>query len=288
MVKILSTGDAVQWRSYLDRLPPELLDIHFYPEMMLPYEATNLGKGMLVVDEQGDDFLIHPYLEVNETHLRHPYNFGGPIATAGYNKEYVPFTSIFTLNPFFHERQNQLIGNTAQYVKDTVWLDLTKPFKIRQTTRHLIEKADAGGVKVAPIFSTPENISLFYLLYTKHMEKVGAAQHWKFPQDWFSVLLHVIGINQAILMFAKEADALVGACLLIFSNGTCYYHFAASSFRAPRGTSHRMVMSAAEYARDNGFKKFHLGGGLKPNDGLFTFKAGFSDLRLPVLKYESV
>jgi lipid II:glycine glycyltransferase (peptidoglycan interpeptide bridge formation enzyme) len=87
-------------------------------------------------------------------------------------------------------------------------------------------------------------------------------------------------------MFAKIEDEVVGACILIHAYGTCYYHFAVSS-REPKGIAHRMVTWAAELARSEGYKRFHLGGGVNGNDGLFTFKSGFSDLRLPVYKHES-
>lgn len=287
MVQFLTSDQSAQWRSYLSRLPPTVCDIHFHPEMMKPYEAADLGVGSLLVVERGKDFLIQPFLKAKNGVYRHPYNFGGPVATDKFGVTHVTFPSVCTLNPFLCGHQNQLLNGAAKYVKDSVWIDLTQPFNLRQTTRHTIEKANKAGVTVEPVKATSENIALFFNLYSKHMEKVGAAPHWKFPEIWFVHLLHNLG-TMATLMFAKVKDTVIGACILIHEYGTCYYHFAAVSLKAPYGTSHRMVTGAAEHARDNGNKRFHLGGGIQPKDGLFTFKSGFSDLRLPVYKYECV
>ena len=253
--------------------------------MMAPYEACDLGEGSLLVVEQGKDFFIQPLLRMKDGAYRHPYNFGGPIATEGFVVERIMYPYPCTLNPFLHKRQNELLLGKAKCVKDAVWIDLTQPFKLRQTTRHLVTKAGALGVKVEPVEKNSQNIDTFFLLYSKHMKMVGALPHWKFPKEWFISLLHNLG-TMSTLMFAKENDAVVGACLLIHEHGTCYYHFAATSFRSPHGASHRMVVFAAEHANSLGCKRFHLGGGVEANDGLFTFKAGFSDLRLPIYKYE--
>ncbi len=264
-----------------------MLDIHFHPEMMLPYEAADLGEGSLLVVERGKDFLIQPFLKAKNGVYRHPYNFGGPVATEEFGVTHVAFPSVSILNPFLHEHQNKLLNGAAKYQKDVVWLDLTQPFNFRQTTRHTVAKAEKAGVTIEPVKANSENIATFFLLYSKHMEKVGAAPHWKFPEKWFTHLFHSLG-TMASLLFAKEKDAVVGACILIHEYRTCYYHFAAVSFRAPYGTSHRMVTGAADYARFLGCERFHLGGGIQPKDGLYTFKSGFSDLRLPVYKYECV
>lgn len=284
MVKILLPNQSAQWRSYLHRLPPGLQDIHFYPEMMLPYEEASLGHGMLAVVEQGNEFMIQPLLEMKDGVVRHPYNFGGPVATEGFEPTGAIFPSTFTLNPFLHEHQNKLINQQAKYTKDTVWIDLTKPLALRQTTRHMAEKAANAGVTVEKVDPTYLDIVVFHQIYSQHMADVHASNHWRFPLIWFKVLLGQLGKAMSTLMFAKHKNNVVGACLLIHDHEVCYYHFAVSK-REPKGIAHRMVIQAADLARFKGFKKFHLGSGLKPDDGLFTFKAGFSNLRLPVLTY---
>lgn len=283
MAKVLSTAQSAQWRSYLHRLPPGLQDIHFQPEMMLPYEEAGLGRGMLAVVEQGNEFMIQPLLEMKDGVVRHPYNFGGPVATEGFEPTGAVFPSIFTLNPFLHEHQNKLINQQAKYVKDTVWIDLTKPFDLRQTTRHMIEKARNVGVLVVPV-DPHDNVETFSHLYDVYMSSVDADPHWFFPLIWFKVLLNHLGKAMSTLMLAKLEEKVVGACLLIHAHETCYYHFAVSR-REPKGIAHRMVVQAADLARFKGFKKFHLGSGLKPDDGLYNFKAGFSDRRLPIFTY---
>lgn len=287
MVKILRTAQSAQWRSYLYRLPPGLQDIHFHPEMMMPYEKARLGEGMLAVVEQGNGFMIQPLLKMNDGIIRHPYNFGGPVALDGFEPTDAIFPSTFILNPFLHEHQNKLINQQAKHVKDTVWIDLTKPFDLRQTTRHMVEKADVAGVVVKPTLALIEEIETFCHMYNEYMASIGAAEYWRFPLVWFRVLLRALGNANSALLFAKQGKEIVGGCLLIHDHETCYYHFGFSN-REPKGVAHRMVISAAEFARNEGYKRFHLGGGVEANDGLFMFKSGFSDLRLPIYKYECV
>lgn len=284
MLKYISSAELALWRSYLNRLPPEFLDIHFLPEMMLPYEAADLGNGLLLAIDQGEEFLIQPILTMNDGVKRHPYNFGGPISTPGFVPADCVNDAEFILNPFLADRQLRLISGEVKHMKDTIWIDLTKPNAFRQTTRHMVDKAE--GVEVNPVDKTYENIDIFCSMYSEHMSNIKAAEHWKLSTTWFRALFGALGNSMSTLMFAKIEDEVVGACILVHAYGTCYYHFAVSG-REPKGIAHRMVNWAVELARSEGYKRFHLGGGVSGNDGLFLFKSGFSDLTLPVYKHES-
>jgi len=288
VLKFLHSSQTAQWRSYLFRLPPGLLDIHFYPEMVMPYEKAGMGQGMLAVIDQGRDFLIQPFLQLNngDGNLRHPYNFGGPIATEEFELKKVNVNSISTFNPFLWVRQQQLVKHRAVHIKNVVWIDLTKPLDLRQTTRHSVEKAEASGVTVELVEPTSENIEVFSRLYVEHMQAVDAAEHFRFPKVWFEAFFSSLGKSMSSLLFAKHKDEVVGACILLHDDNTCYYHFAVSK-RTPVGIAARMVVSAVGFAKEkNHCRRLHLGGGVEPTDGLYRFKAGFSDLRAPVFRHE--
>lgn len=280
-MRYLTTVDHKEWRSYVERLPEDIRDVHFLPGMMVPYEATGMGTGGLWVDEQGPEYMIWPLLLKAGEPTRHPYNFGGPATTLDFLPTHTPECECI-FNPFLAHMQTGAVGFNVRHDKDVVWVDLTKPNDFRPTTRHEIKKSD---VIIEYAQSVPYNIEIFASLYERAMDRLQAARHWRFGAQWFRTLFGAMPDCTALLL-AREGDEVVAGCVLLYRYGTCYYHFAASADKPPRGTNHKMVATAIEWARDVGCKRFHLGGGVKPNDGLFTFKSGFSDLRLPVYKYK--
>jgi hypothetical protein len=121
-------------------------------------------------------------------------------------------------------------------------------------------------------------------MYDYAMARCDAAPHWRLPKLWFTHFFSALPINTQVFqaVFEGKPEAF---CVLLFGYGTCYYHFAAS-YKQHYGASHLMVKTAMEWSKAQGHKRFHLGSGLEKQDGLFTFKSGFSKLRAPVYKYE--
>lgn len=282
-MRVISTADLGKWHEYLNWMPSEVQDVHFLPEMMLPYEVTGRGRGGLVIDEHESGRMIMPILKINGQ-LHHPFNFGGPIATPEYVGKVALGGPMFcTLNPFLHKYQQPLL-QVVEYQKESVWIDLTSPLKFRQTTRHCIEKAESKGAEFIKV-GGDRYLKTFVKMYDNTMNRVGAAAHWRFDFDWFRSFVANLQGNCGLYMVTINGEPECG-CILLHGYGSCYYHFAASFGKNPTwGLGHFMVSKACEVARDLKCKRLHLGGGVQPRDGLFTFKSGFSDQTLPVYKY---
>jgi len=282
-MRLLCTDDRDKWRAELAQMPVH--DVHCMPEMMLPYEATRRGRGMLLIDENEHGVAAMPILRMDNGEIRHPFNFGGPMSTPdykGFPKLRGPLYC--TLNPFYSEQQMAALGEGATYAKDTVWVDLTQPTKLRATTRHCVEKAAREQVEFIEA-EGPFGIRAFSDMYHATMRRNNAAPHWMFQTEWFSTLLRSLSQNATLFLVMYKGEPEAG-CILLRGWGTCYYHFAASFNQYPQlGLNHFMVVKAMEWAKEKGCTRLHLGGGVEPNDGLFRFKAGFSDLRLPVYKF---
>src|ERR1700689_670275 len=134
----LTPDQDEEWRACIERLPETMRDVHFLPGMMAPYEATGMGRGWLYVEElKKDKFVLWPVLQCPDGISRHPYNFGGPVGNAIVDK--CPINECI-LNPFLANQQNKMLSGLAEYVKDVVWVDLTKPTDFRGTTRRLADK----------------------------------------------------------------------------------------------------------------------------------------------------
>jgi hypothetical protein len=276
-MRYLTTADGTEWQSCVDRLPEHMRDVHYLPGMMSPYQVTGRGIGRLLVQETSYDSMILPVLTGSDGIRRHPYNFGGPAGNCYFFDG--SLIDEFTPSPFFPIRGNCY---PLTYDKESVWVNLAVPNNFRPTTRHMIEKS---RVEVEEQPADSGNIAYFAEMYKRTMERVGAASHWLFDKVWFEALLTAMKDNTALL-FARAEGRFVAGCILLYGYDTCYFHFSANVDRPIRGASHKMVAAAIDWARAKGLKRFHLGGGVKANDGLFLFKSGFSDLRLPVYRYK--
>lgn len=249
---------------------------------MVPYEACRMGRGMLLTDEGETGILLQPLLRMPNGDLRHPYNFGGPIATPGCKTRPSLRGPVFcTLHPFLIDAQRTLIDD-PEYSKEVVWADLTQPSNLRATTRHCVEKATRAGAYLLEVRDTLRIIQ-FFTMYDGLMRRNNAKAHWLFSAKWFASFMSSLDKN-ATMFLAYNTGELRAGCILLHGFGTCYYHFAASTGKDPN-INHFMVAKAMEWAREQGYKRFHLGGGVEPDDGLFRFKSGFSELRAPVYHY---
>lgn len=286
MLTLLASKDEKAWHGYVSQLPSDRQDVHFLPEMMAPYEACESGTGSLLVTEDDKGFIIQPILKCKDGVTRHPYNFGGPVSN--YDGGTCLNSFECTLNPFILDHQSLLVGDRCEYVKNTVWVDLLTITPFRPTTRHIVAKAERGGLSMCEVVPSNGEVALFCSMYSETMVRNNAADHWRLPDKWFHTFFDALG-NLASLHFVFSGKypnyTPVAGCILLHAYGTCYYHFAASWGDTPTfGANHFMAAKAIGWAREKGFKRFHLGGGVQPKDGLFTFKSGFSELTLPIYR----
>jgi hypothetical protein len=289
--------DDARWAGYLNALPTERRDIHFSPELYRAYSVLGLKTGLAVTELMGE-FICQPLLLTDNT-LRNAYNFGGPVASSDVlNIKYEHQLNVESwktnnacgestiLNPFLASHQLDLYPTEKPaYVKDVVWVDLTKPMEWRGTSRRAATKAMESGVTVKQVDN--KTLPVFHKIYTQTMLRRNASNHWMFPLEFFEVLCAQLD-KRVVLLYAYVDGWLESACLLLLGPEVAYYHFACTNGNHPKlGVNNLLVAEAAAHARKRGCTKMCLGGGLtdSQNDSLFKFKAGFSSLRAPVYKY---
>jgi hypothetical protein len=296
--------DSPEWASRLEALPPHLRDAHFYPHMLAPYMTVYGWAAKAALTVSGEDFIIQPFLVTHDGQIRHAYNFGGPIGTVDADDladphaenlmewaiEHGGKAEFCTLNPFLCGYQLEASPpDCAKKVKDTVYIDLIH-IKPRGTTRRLANKAQGAGVRVNVAPNVPGTYRAFNAIYTETMDRAQAQEYWYTPPNFFQELCEWTG---GVVMLAEYEGGIEAGCVIVppptNGNGVAYYHYAGSYNSHPNlGINHMMVLAAAEYCKSQGHAILHLGGGLTPDpkDGLYVFKAGFSDLRAPVYTYK--
>ena len=295
----LEESEACQ--AALAALPGTMRDVHAEPAHLAVYARHYGWRAWLAHYRGASSDIVQPYLLDSNKQLRHVFNFGGPMHSPGITMEdwalyavegaYLKYKhgvarEYCSYNPML--AQQRVAG--ARHVKDVVYMNLGDiEAGLRSNTRRSIAAAKKRGVivsRIGPILN--RNASSFYSVYATTMERLGAAEHWRFSSIFFEQLLGALARN-AFFLFAYAGGEIEAACLVLHGHGRAYYHLAGSYMKYPASqASALMLLRAAEEARELGCATLHLGGGVSaaPNDGLLQFKSGFSELRAPYYVYE--
>lgn len=277
-------------------VPDDLMDAHYLPEL---YWGTAQGMGWwphLAVARVRGGMAVMPFLVTQDQRLVSAHNFGGPLASSdaagcalcveldGWARN-LGIEGQINLLPFRGKSQ-RLFVRTSDWVRDAVWVDLGQVI-LRGTTRRCAENAEQSGV-VVQVREPTAALRDFQHIYWSSMVRVGAENRWLYPPGFFPSVMDALGKNATLLVAdRKDWEHPEAGAILVHSHGTCYYHWAGSLNRFPRlGVSHLLVREAISWARDAGYQRVYLGGGLRPGDGLEVFKRGFSPLREPVYRFQ--
>jgi hypothetical protein len=319
---------AARWRWLTERLAQQS-DIHFLPEYGTIYRKTYGYEPFLAVYGDDSRFVLQPFVKRSLNALpflrdqgitqpyhdiASPYGYGGPVyrceSAAAALELYRSFdaclieycrrerlASEFTsLHPFF-EGPRLLAGaaNLARQ-KEVVYIELpgseAQRWKAtRKGHKSSIARARRSGVRVEKVAPTAENFEELNRLYFDTMERNRAAQRWIFPRDYFGNCYECLGERRVSLFFARVGEALASASILMHDFDTAYYHFSGSDSRYHEYCPNNlMVFEMATWAEQNGYRRFHLGGGVSSaaDDSLLVFKSGFSDRRATLYTHHRV
>ncbi len=296
MFKLLEIGDP-EWVGRVMALGPNRRDIHFDARMLVPYVAAYKWRAFLGLTFDDSSWIIEPILVTPEGDLKNAYNFGGPMGSHDLinSREHTEslrewaekhgFKSKYTtLVPFLAKEQLKLLSSSGinpEFKKNSVFVDLDNQ-KVRGTSRRMANKAQGAGVTIKN--HSLDNLKHFIDMYNFTMDRVEAKEHWRFSPKWFEVFARFVN---PCLMMAEHNGRYEAGCLIAYSQQypISYYHFAGSYNRMnTMGINHMLVLAACEFVKTIGLRYLYLGGGItdKEEDGLFVFKSGFSQDRLPV------
>jgi hypothetical protein len=153
--------------------------------------------------------------------------------------------------------------------------------------RYSIHRAERENVRVFEGVGE-EHVREFHRIYTLTMDQVGADRSYYFPLDYFLGFYERLPDN-ARFVLAELGGRIIAGSLFLHDDRHVYYHLSGSdrSFRRVRPVN-AIIHHAILWARAAGKRDLILGGGYRPNDSLFEFKASFSPLRAGFHVYRHV
>lgn len=276
------SSDAAEWRDRVLSLPPNLQEMHYLPGYVKAYADEGGWRARCVVIDGSNGFVMFPHVDKGALGLGSAYGYGAPLSSAPVKPDIdnvwldrARMTDVWLRTHPLLPAEHQFPGEKE---KQVVWMDLTgdPESQLRKGHRSSVAAARRAGVTIGTI-----TLGEFYQMYLATMERLTAADRWRFSikllrdlRDAFPDGFHIMA---AFYNGTPEA-----ACVLLRAFGTCYYHYAASWRRHPEiGAGNLLVVEAAKWAKAQGDNRMHLGGGLTPDpgDSLLRFKAGFSNHR---------
>ena len=165
------------------------------------------------------------------------------------------------------------LGNTVSMdlsSLDDIWDNLTSK------NRNVIRKAEKSGVKIGQ-GNSEDLYDAFRVIYNGTMDRDNADRYYYFGKEFYCALRDGLKDNSAVF-YAKNADGkIIAASIILFCNDKMSYHLSGSvaEYRNIAPTN-LLLYKAALWGCHNGYKTFHLGGGVGAHeDNLFKFKRAF-------------
>lgn len=223
-----------------------------------------------------------------------PYGYGGILIQGNIND--------FTIDKFFEEytnhcNKNKIVSefirfhpllNNDEYLKsfcdviplgETISIPLTSKNEIWDNlvgkNRNVIRKALKNGVKIY-WGRSKELYKQFMDMYNITMNKDNATDYYYFKEDFYKSVLEDLKYNSQIF-YAVLDEKIIAMSIIMFCNESLHYHLSASNPKyLSLAPTNLLLYEVAVYGTNNGYKNFHLGGGLgSQEDSLFKFKRSF-------------
>jgi len=208
-----------------------------------------------------------------------PYGYGGPTgdgfwpAYEAWARERGAVTTFVRFHPLY-ANQNGAPIHVEELAPTVAWRlgeerDLLAGLHFKH--RNKVRKAEKAGANVA----AATGLGDFVELYEDTMRRLDAAGSYFFPPEYWERLA---GLGDALVRFDASIDGeTVASALCLATPPWLHYHLSGTTDSGrSTGSSTLVLLEAARWARERGYERFHLGGGLGGSaDSLHHFKARF-------------
>lgn len=308
MLTVYTLQDEKKWDSIVKNF--DNYDVYYLPSYVKSFQLHGDGEPNLIYFENEDLKVINVVMkrDISKIHkfgsliepntyfdFSTPYGYGGFLLegdTSSKNiqilkEEYEKYcldNNIISEFVRFHPLYNneQKLDEIYEIVPlgNTISIDLEQPDKIWENlvgkNRNVIRKAKKNGVE---IYWGRDHSLLeeFIPLYNQTMNSDDATEYYYFDNDFYDSVLHDLKYNM-LFFYAVFEGKITSIAMILFGDDFMHYHLSASDREFQRLASNNLLLyEAAYWGSQNGYKKFHLGGGVgSQEDSLYSFKKRFS------------
>lgn len=162
----------------------------------------------------------------------------------------------------------------------TIAFDLSSPEVIWENiiskNRNMIRKAEKNGIEIRH----GKDLALFEdfrRIYNATMEKDNAEEYYFFGEKFYESIHNDLNDNYEMFYAALNGE-IIAMSIMLFANDQMHYHLSGSMIEYRNlAPSNLLLYKAALWGCEQGYKTFHLGGGVgSGEDNLYKFKAAFN------------
>lgn len=162
----------------------------------------------------------------------------------------------------------------------TIAFDLTSPEVIWENiiskNRNMIRKAEKNGIEI----HQGKDLDLFRdfrRIYNATMDKDNAEQYYYFGDAFYESIHNDLHDNYE-MFYAVWNGEIIAMSIMLYGNKQMHYHLSGSMIEYRNlAPSNLLLYQAALWGCEQGYKTFHLGGGVgSGEDNLYKFKAAFN------------
>ncbi|ABU56617.1 lipid II:glycine glycyltransferase FemX [Roseiflexus castenholzii] len=186
-----------------------------------------------------------------------------------------------------------LRADEVRYNRDIVAIDLTLPendlwsHSFNEQCRWNIRRAQREGVRVFEA-RTEADVREFHRIYTLTMERRNADSRYFFPFAYFWAYREELPEN-ALFLLAEYRGRIIAAKLYVYDDEELYDFLGGMDIEyQQQRPAYAIIYAAIQWGQRHRKRRLILGGGYRPDDGIYRFKASFSPLRIRFSTYQRV
>lgn len=298
MISIIDINDSVRWDNIVKSFVQ--YDVYYLSGYVKAFQIHGDGTPQLLYYCEDDLKAIYVYMKRNTFidglyDCITPYGYGGVLFEGNTSNDNL----ISFWNAYLKQMQDlNIVDNFVRYhpvlenaipmksisevidLGKTVAMDLTSPEIIWENivskNRNMIRKAEKYGVEI----HHSHDYSLFkdfIRIYNSTMEKDNADEYYFFSENFYRSIHRDLDGHYE-MFYATFNGKIISMAIMLFANNQMHYHLSGSECMYRNlAPSNLLLYKAALWGYEQGYKIFHLGGGLgSGDDNLYKFKAAFN------------
>lgn len=277
----------------------EAFMLHGDGNPLLIYCEINKMRGLYVAMQR--DLSMLPWTEGKIQSgkwfdLATPYGYGGWIFEGDVNAqnmetfyaEYKEFmlnhnyvSNFVRYSPVIKNAESMKLVSKVIDLGKTISIDLGSEEliwqNIKSKNRNMIRKALKNGVTIEHCKPTMSIMTTFKRIYDETMRNDNAIDYYFFKEPFYQSIVDSLADNTEVFYAVLDGE-IIAISIILLCNGMMHYHLSGtmSEYRKHAPTN-LLLYEAALWGCRNGFKVFHLGGGVgSGEDSLYKFKAAFN------------